>query len=46
MPADAIAKPVIGKTMELGWMAALEPANKPPPDTQVPGASYTLKLTA
>lgn len=46
MPADAIAKPVVGKTMELGWMAALEPANKPPPDTQVPGASYTLKLTA
>lgn len=42
LPATALETAVLGKTAELGWMAAL-PANPPYQDTDlVPGASYAL----
>ena len=42
LPANAIETAVLGKTAELGWMAAL-PANPPYQDNDmVPGASYAL----
>lgn len=42
LPANAIENAVLGKSVQLGWMAAL-PANPPYQDNDmVPGASYAL----
>lgn len=42
LPANAIENAVLGKSAELGWMAAL-PANPPyKDDDMVPGATYAL----
>ena len=46
LPADQVQPAVIGKSAELGWMAALEPAEPRPPDQQVQGATYPLTQAA
>lgn len=42
MPADAVEPAVLGKSAELGWMAALPPSEPYPTDASVQGATYAL----
>ena len=46
LPADQMQPAQIGKSTELGWMAALEPTYPPPPRQQVQGATYPLTQSA
>jgi type VI secretion system protein ImpH len=42
LPADAVEPAVLGKSAELGWMAALPPSEPYPKDASVKGATYAL----
>lgn len=46
LPSDQMQPAQLGQSTELGWMASLEPADPPPPATQVQGATYPLALAA
>ena len=46
LPADQMQPAQLGQSTELGWMASLEPADPPPPTTQVQGATYPLTQAA
>lgn len=46
LPASAIEPAQIGKSAELGWMAALPPHTPPAPTAVVSGATYALDTTA
>jgi len=46
LPADQMPPAQLGATAELGWMAALEPRDPPPPRQHVQGATYPLTQTA
>lgn len=42
LPADAVEPAVLGKSAELGWMAALPPVTPYPKDAKIKGATYAL----
>ncbi|MCK0122303.1 type VI secretion system baseplate subunit TssG [Loktanella sp. F6476L] len=42
LPADAVEPAVLGKSAELGWMAALPPAQPYAIDEKIKGATYAL----
>lgn len=44
LPANAIEVAVLGKSAELGWMAALPPAQPYPKDAKIRGATYALNV--
>lgn len=46
LPAGEVQPAEIGKSAELGWMAVIEPREKPHPDTPVQGATYALNEAA
>lgn len=46
LPADQMQPAKLGESTELGWMAALEPADPPPANQQVQAATYPLTWAA
>ena len=46
LPAGEARLAKLGETVELGWMALLEPDDPPPPDARMKAASYALSKVA
>lgn len=43
LPASAMPAPMLGETMELGWISRLPPLEQEPHDKMVVGTTYTLE---